>query len=221
MNLKVFRRIFQIAYLKTVYFNFHFFSFSDAIKLPFIIGRGVRLESLKGKIHFKESVRSSMMVISNSKVIIDGILEIGHSCKYRGGIDAELVVGPNGKLEIGNWMIAHGTVKINCLNNIIIKDSCLFAHNIEISDTDYHSIIDIATENTINLNKKIEIGSHVWVGGHVSILKGCSIANGCIVATKSLVSKNLDKPNSIYGGIPAKIIKENVKWDYTQPLNQQ
>tara|TARA_R110002020_G_scaffold91560_2_gene222277 strand:+ start:8536 stop:9252 length:717 start_codon:yes stop_codon:yes gene_type:complete len=52
----------------------------------------------------------------------------------------------------------------------------------------------------------IEIGNDVWIGANVSILDGVSIGNGAIVAANSLVNKDIP-PYSIYGGVPAKLIK--------------
>jgi acetyltransferase-like isoleucine patch superfamily enzyme len=43
------------------------------------------------------------------------------------------------------------------------------------------------------------------------ILKGVNIGNGAIVAAGAVVTKDVP-PNCMVAGVPAKIIKENVKW---------
>lgn len=54
--------------------------------------------------------------------------------------------------------------------------------------------------------KPIIIGNDVWIGANVTILQGVEIGNGVIIAAGSVVTKNMD-PFSIYGGVPAKKIK--------------
>ena len=44
------------------------------------------------------------------------------------------------------------------------------------------------------------------------ILKGSSIAHGSIIAAGSIVTAPLMIEHAIYGGLPAKILRENVFW---------
>jgi acetyltransferase-like isoleucine patch superfamily enzyme len=62
--------------------------------------------------------------------------------------------------------------------------------------------------------KETLIGKDVWVGAHSKILTGVTIGNGAIIAMGSVVTKDVE-PFAIYGGIPAKKIKNrfNTKED--------
>jgi acetyltransferase-like isoleucine patch superfamily enzyme len=62
--------------------------------------------------------------------------------------------------------------------------------------------------------KETLIGKDVWVGAHSKILTGVTIGNGAIIAMGSVVTKDVE-PFTIYGGIPAKKIKNrfNTKED--------
>lgn len=53
----------------------------------------------------------------------------------------------------------------------------------------------------------IHIGKNVWIGSNATILAGVSIGDGAIVAAGAVVTKNVP-PNTIVGGVPAKVIKE-------------
>lgn len=88
-------------------------------------------------------------------------------------------------------------------NKIIIGKKCSL-NNVEF-------YIDLEN-NRINPSQDIKIGNHVWVGTKVTCLKNTEIADNCIIgATSTLCGKYL-KPNCVIGGVPAKILKENVNW---------
>ena len=98
-------------------------------------------------------------------------------------------------------------------SKIIIGKDCMFAYDIDLRTGDSHSIIDSKTNERINYAQSIVIGNHVWIASHVSILKGVCLLDNTIVATRSVVTKSFHENNIIIGGVPAKIIKENVNWD--------
>ena len=54
---------------------------------------------------------------------------------------------------------------------------------------------------------KIHIEDDVWIGHAVTIIRGVTIGEGSIVGANSLVTKDIH-PYSIYGGIPAKLIRK-------------
>lgn len=53
----------------------------------------------------------------------------------------------------------------------------------------------------------IQIGNDVWIGGGVRILDGVTIGDGVVAAAGSVINKDLSS-NGIFGGVPAKLIKE-------------
>ena len=55
--------------------------------------------------------------------------------------------------------------------------------------------------------KPIKVGNGCWIGARSTILPGVNIGNGCIIAAGSVVSKDCE-PNGLYGGVPAKRIKD-------------
>lgn len=60
--------------------------------------------------------------------------------------------------------------------------------------------------------KQIIIEDGVWIGGNVTILPGVVIGKGSVIAAGSVVTHDVE-PNTLYGGVPAIIIR---KLDCTQ-----
>ena len=95
----------------------------------------------------------------------------------------------------------------------ILKNS-LFANNITIRPSDVHKIIDMKTSLKINKPRKICIGEHVWIGENCTLLKGCSIPNCSVLGSCSVLTKSFDISNTLYVGVPAKLVKENIRWEH-------
>lgn len=57
----------------------------------------------------------------------------------------------------------------------------------------------------------IEIGSDVFVGRRALIMKGVKVGDGSVVAAGAVVTRDVP-PNCLVGGVPAKLIKENIQW---------
>ena len=58
-----------------------------------------------------------------------------------------------------------------------------------------------------NAGMPITIGNDVWIGGNSTILPGVTIGDGAVVAAGAVVTKDVE-PNTIVGGVPAKVIKK-------------
>lgn len=55
--------------------------------------------------------------------------------------------------------------------------------------------------------KPIEIGSECWVAAEAFIAPGVTIANGVVVGARSVVTRSIDSPWTVWAGNPAKQIK--------------
>ena len=82
--------------------------------------------------------------------------------------------------------------------------------NVQINTSDGHPILHNGNMKPSDL--PIRVGKHVWITSNVIITKGVSIADGCIVAQGAVVVKSIQEANSLVGGIPAKIISNNIDW---------
>lgn len=97
-------------------------------------------------------------------------------------------------------------------NDIYIGRDNQWSFDIQIRNSDAHSIIDLTTNQVCNRGQDINIGDHCWLANNVAVLKGGSLENDTIVGAYSVVTKHFSENNIIIAGNPARLIKSNVKW---------
>lgn len=89
-----------------------------------------------------------------------------------------------GGIEIGEWCQISSYVTIVTVNH-------------QINGKKYYNNIE---------HKPVKIGNNVWIGTKAVILPGVEIGDNSIIAAGAVVTKNVEK-NTIFGGVPAKLIK--------------
>lgn len=205
---------------KTLIFNFYYFPLSRAYRLPVWVSHNVYLSSLSGRVDLDEwrtgvvkigfgnvgvfdKNRSRTIWRVSGLVHFKGKVHIGHGSKL--GVRGELYFGANSSITAESTIIAN--------SRVIIGEGCLISWDVLILDSDFHDIFDKTDMSApINLNAPIEIGDRVWIGCRCTILKGVFIGEGIVIGAGSVISKNLTIHDSIYAGVPGRIIKEGVVW---------
>ena len=115
----------------------------------------------------------------------------------------------NALIEIGENCRIHGTC-IHAFRKIKIGNNCLIAANSQIIDANGHKLCMEIPKNRLILQdegKDIIIEDNVWIAANCIILGGTHIGEGSIITTGSVVKGNIPA-KSIYGGNPAKVIKQ-------------
>ena len=77
----------------------------------------------------------------------------------------------------------------------------------EKAGSDVHRLMTAASERANLRPAPVHIGADVWLGANVTVLPGITIGDGAIVAAGAVVTKDV-APNTLVGGVPAKLIKE-------------
>ena len=101
---------------------------------------------------------------------------------------------------IGNYSFIYSSEKI------MIGKDCMIAPFVYLVDSDHGQDISSTMNTQPNITAPIIIGDDVWIGSHSVILPGVNIGTGSIIAAGSVVTKDVEK-YSIYGGVPAKFLK--------------
>ncbi len=153
-------------------------------------------------------------IISDTLIYMRGDnhqLIIHSNCKYRGGSfhfedDSCLIeLGEGTTVESAHLAATEPGKKI------VVGKDCMLSTDIVFRTGDSHSIIDRQTGKRINHAKDIKIGNHVWIGANATVLKGVNIDDNSIISSGAIVTASVPA-NSIAGGIPAKVLKNDVNW---------
>lgn len=90
-------------------------------------------------------------------------------------------------------------------SGISIGNDCLIAPFVYIVDSDHSIAAGININLQPNVAAEIIIEDDVWIATGAKILKGVTIGRGSVIAAGALVKEDV-APNSIMGGIPAKLL---------------
>lgn len=103
--------------------------------------------------------------------------------------------------------------------SFILGSDCLLSWGIKARTSDGHSIVDLSSNRAINLPKPISIGNHVWICEDVKLMKGARIPSNSVIASGAIVTNSFDddSANCVFGGIPAKVIKNGITWNREAP----
>jgi len=111
-------------------------------------------------------------------------------------------------VEIGNNVSIHPMCYIEGAGGITIGNDVSIAHSSTLISTN-HTWEDknIPIKYNKETHNRIVIEDDVWIGCGVRILSGVKINKRAIIAAGAVVNKEVES-NTIYGGVPAKLIKQ-------------
>lgn len=105
---------------------------------------------------------------------------------------------PLNTLGYGTNLAHHGSCVINGANKI--GNYCALMNNVCIADAHPE-----------------KIGNGIYFATNVVVAKKTDIANGVKLSANTFVNKSINQENSLWGGIPAKFLKETQPWYYEEP----
>lgn len=153
---------------------------------------------------------------------------IGQNCSFEKIKFRKPSNGRMGKksVRIGNSVIiftetvltAFDNLPITILDGVFINQRCIISPNVFIgkSVSIAHQVLLISDSHKIGSTEKragevnflpIRIEDGCWIGANSIVLGGVTIGEGCVIAAGSVVNKDCE-PNSLYGGVPARLIRK-------------
>lgn len=135
------------------------------------------------------------------------IKNLAKSCGENVAIFPDCVIKNIHLLSIGNNVSIHNFCFIDAYGGVSIGNDVSIANHTSIISFGHTWRDDtIPIKYNMLIKTPIEISNDVWIGCGVRIIGSCRISSRCIVAAGAVV-KGLLSENSIYGGVPAKLIK--------------
>jgi len=106
---------------------------------------------------------------------------------------------------------SYSTVQASKNCKVVIGKNTSISHNVRIYTESNFADQDFSVELKTKKYGDVIIGDFVWIGANVFINPGIKIGNNAVIGANSVVTKDIPS-NAIYGGVPAKFIKnKNIK----------
>ncbi|WP_295937742.1 acyltransferase [uncultured Alistipes sp.] len=99
---------------------------------------------------------------------------------------------------------------LGCAGGIEIGDDTIFGNYVSLHAENHNfeqAGVPIRLQGVSR--KGIKIGRNCWIGAKATILDGAVIGDGCVVAAGAVV-RGVIPPDSVVGGVPAKVIKNRI-----------
>ncbi len=220
-----YRNFIAVNWVKTYYFNYKTFPYKIAKQLPVFFYGPVSLTTISGEIIIKAPIKRGMVGFGQAYEIITkakGTSELRLEGKFvvkghvQFGKDYFVYVGPDAYLEMGHMASLGSNGKIICKEKIVLGDYARLGYESQLIDTNFHSMMDTQTGKVYPLTAPIVIGNYNFISNRVTILQKTQTPNYCTIASNTLCNKDYQRfgENILIGGVPAKLLKENISRDW-------
>jgi acetyltransferase-like isoleucine patch superfamily enzyme len=109
-----------------------------------------------------------------------------------------------GGIHIGRFALICPGVRISSAARVVLGDSCMLAHGVYITDSDWHGVYDRVSTGR---RQPVVIGDNVWLGESAIVAKGVRIGHNSIVGAGAVVVHDVPA-NVVAAGNPARVVRE-------------
>lgn len=231
MIIRKLKYISSINWIKTIYFNLKKFPLKTAFKFPVIFYGKVKFQSIKGKvtintpikrgmIGFAQSYEMNTVSIGIAEIMLEG--EIIFNGQVHFGKDFFVYVKKDSILEMGDCSSIGSRGKIICTNNIVFGNFTRIGSECQVIDTNFHQMISIITEEKYPISAPIKLGNYNFISNRVTILSKTITPDYCTIASNTVCTKDYSTlgSNILVGGVPAKLLKENISRDWEREFKK-
>lgn len=205
--------------LPSMYINFRYLPFCQAVKLPILVHKPHFLK-LGGKIiidapkiytgMIRLGIYASVLFPNNGfSLQNEGIIIFKGSCRI--GNDCNIVCGKQGKIVFGENFTATAGAKIVSQHCISFGKNVLVGWSNIIIDTNFHPLYDIETDRFKKAFGEIRIGNNNWLASQCMTLPGVITPEHCIFGARTVITRGRKYESfCLYGGSPIKKLSRNV-----------
>lgn len=106
-------------------------------------------------------------------------------------------------INIGEGVFINACCHFQDHGGVTIGDGCQIGHNVVFATLNHE--LEPERRKTTR-PAPIVLGKNVWVGSNATILQGVTIGDNAVIAAGAVVTKDV-APNTVVGGVPAKLMK--------------
>lgn len=214
-NRQIFRSI-----LPTIYFNFHYLPFSQAIRLPILLYKP-RLLKMKGNVKIEGKVKFGMIRLGfptvslypNSGIVYEnhgGTIVFNGKCSI--GNNSAISIGAKANIEFGENFKSTTTLKLTSYDKIVFGNRVRLGWDILVMDTDFHKLTKLSGGYSHG-HAPVIIGSNNWFGNGCKIMKRTTTPDYCIVQGGTILSGPVSAPSySVVGNDSHIVVKATGVW---------
>ena len=208
---------------QTVYFNFHYLSLRQAMKLPILLYKP-KLIKCKGGIRIEGPVKFGMVRMGFRYVSIypnGGITWENHGGnvvfkgKARIGNDSYVSIGRKAEVVFGDNFVSNAGVKLVSYRGVKFGEGVSLGWGVWIMDTNLHPLYDLVKKEYKSASGPIEIGDYNWLASGCKVMHSVETPHRCIFGMNTIITRGcVMEPYCVMGGNPVKILTRNVMRNY-------
>ncbi|SRX74793.1 acyltransferase [Aequorivita antarctica] len=219
----------SVNWIKTYYFNYKMFPKAVARKLPVFFYGPVKFSSLKGDFKIEAPIKRAMVGFGQpyelitkykgtSELFLSGTFVVKGHVQF--GKDYFVYVYDNAYCEFGHMASLASNGKVICKNKIVLGTYARIGSESQLIDTNFHQMVNTKTGEKYPINGSIKLGDYNFISNRVSIMQKTVTPDNCSIASNTLCNKDYSKfgENVLIGGIPAKLLRENISRDWDGEL---
>lgn len=129
---------------------------------------------------------------------------------------AHIAIGA-GFVFIGDETHSLSPFFVNCRNGgcVILEGDSLVGGGVNLMTDDCHAIVSRSTGRRLNpFGGTVVIRDHVWIGDGARILGNAIVERNNVVGTQSLVRGLISPPDAVLAGVPARVLRTGITWDF-------
>ena len=107
-------------------------------------------------------------------------------------------------ITVGKDVFINTGCRFQDQGGIVLGDGALIGHNVVLATLNHDE--DPARRHLLH-PAPIVLGKNVWIGANATVVPGVTIGDGAVVAAGAVVTKDVP-PNTVVGGVPARVIKK-------------
>lgn len=226
--MNIFRKIWKNrailhSIFPTIYFNFHYLPFSQAVYLPILLYKP-RFRKTRGSITINSKINFGMIRMgfdnvgvypstgiswenNGGKIIFNGKTFIGNS--------SFLAFGPNTEVIFGEDFVASAALKLISWRGITFGSHTSIGWDCLFMDTSFHPLYDMVNNKYKPASGKINIGAYNWFATKCIVTPFTVTPERCIFGMNTLITKTCVKESyCVMGGSPVRILSRNVMRDF-------